>query len=133
MHVALLTYGINKESYYEEQYDKEVVIGHLHVVGINLKRRKDTRYGKSSQIFTLVGKQYACYHWGQVGKCHDLPYMTGCYDNEEITAESPYHGAKRCKIPAEIEGAQHDIEAEKIGKDIPYILGQPQVVCLHDT
>ena len=122
MHEALLTYGINEVSYYDEQYNKEVVIGHLHMVGIDLKCREDTRYGKSCKVFPPVGKQYTCYHRWQIGEGHHFPYMTCCYDDEEIAAESPYYGAQRGQIPTEVKGTKHNIEAQEVCKDIPHIL-----------
>ena len=133
MGISTLTNGIDKETNDEEEDNKEIVIGHLHMVGIDLKRREDARYGKSCKVFPPVGKQYTCYHRWQIGKCHHFPYMTCCYDDEEIAAESPYYGAQRGQIPTEVKGTKHDIEAKQVCKHIPHILRQPQVISLNDA
>lgn len=85
------------------------------------------------QILSPVGQHNARYHRRQIGQGHDFPYMAGSYDDEEIAAERPDDGAKRRERLPEIERPQQDVEAEKIGKDIPHILGKPQMIELTHT
>jgi hypothetical protein len=59
--------------------------------------------------------------------------MTCCYDDKEIAAECPHHSSEGSKIPTEIKGTEHDVEAQEVGKDIPHILRQPKVISLNNT
>ena len=54
--------------------------------------------------------------------------MTGSNNDEEIAGESPYHSSQHGQILTEIESTQQDVESQQIGKDIPDILRQPQVI-----
>ncbi len=36
--------------------------------------------------------------------------------------------AKGCQLLTEVEGTQQDIEAQQVHKEIPHIIGQPQVI-----
>ena len=105
----------------------------MYVVRLNLKSREQCRQDEAPQIFPPVGKHHARYHGRQIGKGDDLPYMARGNDDEEVAAERPYDGAESRKRLAEIESPEKDVEAEKIGKHIPDILRQPQVVELSDT
>ena len=49
-------------------------------------------------------------------------------DDEEIAGERPYHGAQHGQVPTEVESSEQDVEAQQIGEDIPYVLGQPEVI-----
>ena len=54
MHDSLLADGINKESDYEEKNNEEIVICHLHMVGVNLKCREDACYYKAWNILAFI-------------------------------------------------------------------------------
>ena len=92
-------------------HDEQIVIGHLHVVGIYFKGGEDGCDDKAPQVFPPVGQHDTRYHRRQIGQGHHLPDMSCSNDNEEITAERPYHRTQHGQIPTEIEGTQQDIEA----------------------
>ena len=52
-------------------------------------------------------------------------------DDKEVGRERPDDGAQRSQRLSEVEGTQHDIEAQEIDEYIPYIVGQPQMISFH--
>ena len=118
------------KSNHHRQDDEQVVVGHLHMVGKYLQRTEQGGDYQAPGIFPPIGKYHTCYHRWQIGKGDHLPDMPCGNDDEEIAAERPYHSTQRGKIPTEVEGTQQDIEAQQVGKNIPYVLRQPQVICL---
>ena len=127
----LLLHRIGQPRQHHEEDDEQIVIGHLHVVGIHLEGRKDGRHDESPQIPAAVGQHQSGYHRRQIGQRHHLPDVASGNDDEEIAAEGPYHRAQCSQIPPEVERPQQDIETQQIDKQIPHILGQPQVIGLH--
>ena len=104
------------------------------MVGIDLKGGEDRRDDQAPQIFTTVAEHHASDHRRQIGQRHDLPDMACGNDDEEIAGESPKDRAQHSEVLFEVEGAQQNVEAQEIGKDIPHVFGQPQVVgILHLT
>ena len=124
----LVTDGHDEPGDDHEEDDEEIVVGHLHVVGIDLKGGEDGRDDQAPQIFAAVAQHNAGDHRRQIGQRHDLPDMACGNDDEEIAGESPKDGAQHSEILFEVEGAQQDVEAQEIGKDIPHVFRQPQVV-----
>ena len=127
-HIFLLQDSFYEEGQYHQQDDHQVVIRHLHVVGVHHKGCKEGCHDECPQVLAPIGQHYAANHWGQIGQRHHLPQVSGSNDNQEIGAESPKYRAQRCQLLTEIEGAQHDVEAQQIDKQIPHIVGQPQVI-----
>ena len=129
-----LPQGFDGKGYHHRQDYKQIIVGHLHVVGMHLQGGKECRHHTAQQVFSPVGQHDARYHWRQIGQRHHLPYMPGGNDDEEITGESPHDGTQRSQIPAEVESPQQDVESQQIGKHIPHVLRQPQVVGIgHST
>ena len=58
--------------------------------------------------------------------------MSGSDDDEKVGRECPDDTSQRRQRLSEVEGTQHDIEAQEVYKDIPYIVWQPQMICLHN-
>ena len=102
------------------------------MVGIHLEGREKCRHNQSPQVLTPIGQHDTRYQRRKVGQRPHLPDVSGGNDNEEIRAESPHHRAQRRQIPAEVEGAQQEVEAQEVDEHIPDILGQPQVVGIND-
>ena len=73
--------------------DEQIVVSHLHVIGIHLKSCKDGCDNESPQVFPPICQHNTRYHRRQIGQSHHLPDVTCCNDNEEIAAECPYHRA----------------------------------------
>ena len=128
MLVILLLDTFNEIGNNHRSNDEQIIISHLHMVGFDLKGTKDGSHRKSPQVFPSISQHDTCYHWRQIGQGHHFPDMTCSNDDEEIAAECPYHRAQHGQIPTEIKGTQQDVEAQQIGKHIPHILWQPQVI-----
>ena len=110
------------------QYNKQIVISHLHMIGKDLQCGEECRDKQSPGVLTPECQHHTGYHGRKVCQGDYLPYMSSSNDNKEIAAESPYYSTQRCQIPSEVKGTQQDIEAQEIGKDIPYIFGKPQMI-----
>lgn len=80
----VVAYGVNEISNDHKQDDKQEIICHLHVVGINLERRKYSCNNESPQIFAPVGQHHSGYHRRKICQRHYFPYMSGGNDYEEI-------------------------------------------------
>ena len=93
--VAFLPDGLDQIGNEHEQDDEQVVVGHLHVVGMHLEGGKDARQDKAPQVFAPVGQHDAGNHRGQIGQCPHLPDVAGGNDNQEIGTEGPHHGTQR--------------------------------------
>ena len=76
----------------EEKDDEQIIIGHLHVVGIDLKSREDSREQQAPKVFAPIGEHHTSNHRRQVSQCPYLPDMTCCNDDEEIGGEGPDDG-----------------------------------------
>ena len=100
------------------------------MVGRYFQRCKQCRHHQSPQVFPAIGQHEARNHRGQIGQCYHLPDMPCGNDDEEIARERPDDTAEHGQIPAEVEGTQQDIESQQVGKHIPHVLRQPQVVGL---
>src|SRR3712207_3054981 len=124
----LLSYSRIEVSQHHEEDDKQVIIGHLHMVGMYFKSRENSSDDKSGYQLASESQHDACYHRWQIGQRHYFPYMSGRYNNKEIAGESPYHGAQNSQGLPEIESSQKYIEAQQIGEKVPNILRQPQVI-----
>ena len=120
--------GLHQIGNDHEEYREQEIIGHLHVVGIDFKRRENGRDEQSPQEFPSVGKHHTGNHRRQIGQRPHLPDVSGSDDDEEITGESPYDGTEDSHPPTEVEGPQQDIEAQEIDEHVPHVFGQPQVI-----
>ena len=49
-----------------EEDDEQIIIGHLHMVGLDLKSREDSRHDEAPQVFAAVGKDETTDHWREV-------------------------------------------------------------------
>lgn len=128
----VVTDGINEIGNDHKQDDKQEIIRHLHVVGVDLKGRKQRRDNESPQVFAPVGKHHAGYHRREICQSHNLPDMSCGYDYEEIAREGPYYGAQSRQRLAEIERTKKDIESQQISKDIPHVLRKEKMISLYD-
>ena len=54
-HQLFLLDGFHEPRDNQEQDDEQIVIGHLHVVGIDLKGRENCREQQAPQIASLIG------------------------------------------------------------------------------
>ena len=77
---------------HKEEDDEQIIIGHLHMVGIDFKGCENRRQQQSPQIAPLIGQHQTCNHRRQIGQCPYLPDMAGCDDNQEIGGEGPDDG-----------------------------------------
>ena len=93
MQVFLFADGIYQPSYHHRQDDEQIVVGHLHVVGVDLECGKDGCEHKSPQILTPISQHQSGYHWWQIGQSPHLPDVTSSNDNKEIGAEGPHDRA----------------------------------------
>ena len=125
---ALVADGVDEVSDDHEEDDEHIIICHLHVVGLYLKRREYGCDDESPQILATIGKHNARYHRRQISQGYYLPDVSGGYDDEEIGAERPYYGAKHSQLATEIEGSEKDVESEKVSKDVPHVLGKPEMI-----
>ena len=98
------------------------------MVGLYLKRREYGCDDESPQILATIGKHNARYHRRQISQGYYLPNVSGSYDDEEIGAERPYYGTKHSQLTTEIEGSEKDVESEKVSKDVPHVLGKPEMI-----
>ena len=53
---TLLPDGIHEETYYKEEDDKEVIVGHLHVIGIDFEGREYARNYQSCKVFSSISQ-----------------------------------------------------------------------------
>ena len=130
-HHLLLPDGIHQPGDHHEEDDKQIVIGHLHVVGVDLKGRKHRREQQSPQIFAPISQHDTRNHWGQISQCPHLPDVACSNDNQEIGRESPDDTTQGRQMLSEVEGTQQDVEAQQVGKHIPHVLWQPQMIGIH--
>ena len=98
------------------------------MVGIDLEGSEDGGHDEAPQIFPSVGQHDTGYHRGQISQCPYLPDVPRCNDDEEVGGEGPDDGAQHGQMLTEVEGAQQDVEAQQVGKHVPYVLWQPQMV-----
>ena len=124
--------GIYQEGNHHEEDDKEVVISHLHVVCLHLESREDGSKEQSLEILAPIGKHHARNHRRQISQRPYLPDMSGSNDDEKVGRECPDDTSQRRQRLSEVEGTQHDIEAQEVYENIPYIVWQPQMICLHN-
>ena len=80
----LLLHSFHQPGYYQCQDDEQVVVGHLHMVGVDLKSGKHRCQEQAPQILTPVGQYQTGNQRRQVGQGPYLPDMTGSDDNQEI-------------------------------------------------
>ena len=128
--VFLLDDSVCQEGDRHKQDDEQIIIGHLHVVGMNLQRSEDARHHQAPQVLAPIGQHDAANHWRQIGQGHHLPQVAGGDDDQEIGAERPEHSAQGRQMLAEVEGPQQDVESQQIDEQVPHIVGQPQVIGL---
>ena len=124
----LLTDSLHEPSYHHEQNDKQIIIGHLYMVCIDLKSREYSCQQQSPQVLSPIGQYDTRNHRRQISQGPHLPDMACGNNNKEIGGESPDDTAKGCQMLTEVEGSQQDVEAQQIGKDEPHIFRQPQVI-----
>ena len=89
----MLADGIYQPGNHHGQDDKQIVIRHLHVVGINLESSENGCEHKAPQIFAPIGQHKSCNQWWQIGQSPHLPDVTCSNDDEEIGAEGPHDRA----------------------------------------
>ena len=80
----LLLHSFHQPGNHQCQDDEQVVVGHLHMVGVDLKSGKHRRQEQAPQILTPVGQYQTGNQRWQVGQGPYLPDMTGSDDNQEI-------------------------------------------------
>ena len=129
--VAARAHGVGQPGKYHEHDDEQVVIGHLHVVGIDLEGRKDGRHNQSPQVFPSVGQHDARNQRRQIGQRPHLPDVASGNDNQEVGRERPDDAAQSRQVLTEVERTQQDVEAQQVDEQVPHIVGQPQVVGPH--
>ena len=124
----MLADGLYQPGDDHEQDDKQIIIGHLHMVRVDLKGREDSRDQQSPQVSSPIGQYHTGNHRRQIGQCPDLPDMSGGDDNQEIGRERPDDRAERRQMLSEVESPQQDIESQQVHEHIPHVLWQPQVI-----
>ena len=92
-HQLFLLDRLHKPGDHKEEDDEQIIIGHLHMVGVDLKGREDCREQQPPEIAPLIGQCDTCNHRWQIGQRPYLPDMSGCDDNQEIGGEGPDDGA----------------------------------------
>ena len=130
MRHLLLADSLHKIGNDHKEDGEQEIVGHLHMVGIDLKGSEDSRHQQSPQVFAAVSQHHTRNHRRQIGQGPHFPDMSGCNDDKEIAGESPYDGTQSRHPAAEVEGAHQYIEAQQIYKYIPYILRQPKMISL---
>ena len=88
----LLAQSLHEVGYDHEQHDEQIVVGHLHVVGLNLERREQSREHEAPNILAAVGEHDARNHRRQISQRNHLPDVSGGDDDEEVATESPQNG-----------------------------------------
>ena len=126
-HLLLLD-GIDQEGDDHEEDDEEVIVCHLHVVGVHLEGSENRRYEQAPQIFTSISQHDTRNHRREISQSHHLPNMSCSNDDKEIGGECPNDGAECRQGLTEVEGSQQDIESQEVCKDIPNIVGQPKMI-----
>ena len=86
----LLLDGLYQPGNHHRQDDKQIIVGHLHVVRIDLEGRKDSCQQQSPEVFSPIGQYDTRNHRWQISQCPYLPDMACSNDNEEIGGEGPY-------------------------------------------
>ena len=112
--------------------DEQIVVGHLHVVGVHLEGCEECRNDKSPKVFPSIGKHHAGNHRWQIGQRPHLPDVSSGNDDEEITGERPHDATQHGQLTTEVEGAHQDVEAQQVDKHVPHIVGQPQMIGVDD-
>ena len=120
--------GIHQPGDKEEEDDEQIIVGHLHVVRIDLEGREDGCQQQSPQVFPAIGQHKSCNHRWQIGQCPDFPDVSCCNNDQEIGRERPDNTSQCCQVLTEIKGPQQDVESQEIGKHIPHILRQPEMI-----
>ena len=126
--ILLLAQTVNAERNDHRQDDEQIVVRHLYVVRQHLEGTEDGSDEHAPEVFTPEGQHHTGNHRRQVRQRHHLPDVSGGNDDEEVAGERPHDGPQCRQILTEVEGTQQDVEAQQVGKDIPHVLGQPQVI-----
>ena len=106
----------------EEEDDEHIIIGHLHMVGVDLEGCEDSRQQETPHVFSPISKHQPGNQRRQISQSPHLPDMSGSDDNQEIGGKSPEDRTQSRQVLTEVEGPQEDIETQEIGKHIPHIL-----------
>ena len=102
--------GLYEECHHHQDFDGEEVVGHLHVVCLNLQRGEDGCHNCAQQVFLPIAQNNARNGGRYVCQCHHLPNVTCSDDDEKVAAECPHHGSQCCHPMTEIEGTEQDVE-----------------------
>ena len=81
---ALRSDRFNKVSYHHEEDNEQIIISHLHVVGVDFKGSEDRSNNETPQIFAPISEHNARNHRWKIGQSHDFPDVSGGNDDEEI-------------------------------------------------
>ncbi len=116
--------GVNKEGDDHKEHDEQIIICHLHMVGVDFECREKACQEEALQIFPPVGKHYAAYHRRKICQRHHFPQVAGGNDYQKIAGECPHNRSQCGKILLEVESTQHDVESEQVNEQIPNVFGQ---------
>ena len=84
VHDAFRSDRFNKVGYHHEEDNEQIIISHLHVVGVHFKGSEDRSNDETPQIFAPISEHNARNHRWKIGQSHDLPDVSGGNDDEEI-------------------------------------------------
>ena len=126
----VLAHRINKVGEHHQPHDKEEVIGHLHMVAQYLQGREQGCHHDARQIAAPIAQYHTGYGGWHEAQGKQLPDVSGCNDDEIVTAEGPEHSAQGGHPHAEVEGAQQDVEAQEHHKHVGRNVGESQLIHL---
>ena len=94
----------------------------------NLHSREEARYDYAPQVAPPVAERHTRYGRRDEGEGEQLPDVAGGDDDEVVAGEGPQHSAQGGHPCAEVEGAQHDVEAQQHHEYVGRHGGQAQLV-----
>ena len=89
----LVADSLNEVRYNHEEYDEQIVIGHLDVVGVDLEGCEYRCHYEAPQITTFISQNDTGNHRRKIRQSHHLPQVTGSNDDKEIARECPHYSS----------------------------------------
>ena len=125
---CLVSPCIFKVCSYDEQDDKQEVVGHLHMVRHDLQGDEEGCQDAAGQQLAPVGKYNARYCGWDVGKGDELPDVSCGNQDEEVGRKSPHDAAQSRQPHRYAEYPQEDVETQHEDKRQVDVAGKKELV-----
>ena len=113
-----LSNRINKESERHQSDDEEEIIAHLDMIAEYLHRCEEARDHDSQQVFPPVTQHHTSDGWWDEAERQEFPDVSCLDDDEVVTTKRPKDCAESRHPNTEVEGSEHNVEAEQHHEDV---------------